>query len=101
MMSCRATRGTAHRVVTPNDDTETGPDRTIPGVHIRRPRVDYESHVVGLDRNEVGAILVAAGLSSVRDHAALMSLMALDGLCVAGMSAPTSRHWDSSVDIAP
>jgi hypothetical protein len=27
-----------------------------PAVHIRRPRVDYESHVVGLDRNEVGAL---------------------------------------------
>jgi integrase/recombinase XerD len=46
-----------------------------PGLHIHRPKVDYESHVVGLDRNEVGAILVAAGLSSARDHA-LVSLMA-------------------------
>jgi integrase len=50
-------------------------------VHIRRPRVDYESHVVGLDRNEVGALLVAAGLSSPRDHA-LVSLFALNGLRV-------------------
>src|SRR6185437_11872061 len=30
--------------------------------HVRRPRVDYESHATGLDRNELGAILVAAGL---------------------------------------
>jgi site-specific recombinase XerD len=52
-----------------------------PAVHIRRPRVDYESHVVGLDRNEVGALLVAAGLSSPRDHA-LVSLFALNGLRV-------------------
>ena len=61
---------------------EEGAIERSPGVHIRRPRVDYESHVVGLDRNEVGAILVAAGLSSARDHA-LVSLMALNGLRVA------------------
>ena len=33
-----------------------------PAVHVRRPRLDYESHAIGLDRNEVGALLVAAGL---------------------------------------
>jgi integrase/recombinase XerD len=33
-----------------------------PAVHVRRPRIDYESHAIGLDRNEVGALLVAAGL---------------------------------------
>jgi integrase/recombinase XerD len=27
-----------------------------PAVHVRRPRLDYESHAVGLDRNEVGAL---------------------------------------------
>ena len=32
-----------------------------PAVHVRRPRLDYESHAVGLDRNELGAFLVAAG----------------------------------------
>jgi hypothetical protein len=26
-----------------------------------RPRVDYESRAIGLDRNEIGALLVAAG----------------------------------------
>lgn len=52
-----------------------------PAVHVRRPRVDYESHAVGLDRNEVGALLVAAGLSNPRDHA-LISLLALNGLRV-------------------
>jgi site-specific recombinase XerD len=26
-----------------------------PAVHVRRPRIDYESHAIGLDRNEVGA----------------------------------------------
>jgi site-specific recombinase XerD len=52
-----------------------------PAVHVRRPRLDYESHATGLDRNEVGAILVAAGLAGARDHA-LISLLALNGLRV-------------------
>ena len=50
-----------------------------PAVHVRRPRLDYESHAVGLDRNELGAFLVAAGLASARDHA-LACLLALNGL---------------------
>ncbi len=50
-----------------------------PGAHVRRPRIDYESRAVGVDRNELGALLVAAGLSGARDHA-LMSLLALNGL---------------------
>jgi integrase len=45
------------------------------------PRLDYESHAVGLDRNEVGVLLVAAGLAGARDHA-LVSLLALNGLRV-------------------
>jgi integrase/recombinase XerD len=52
-----------------------------PAAHVRRPRLDYESHATGLDRNEVGALLVAAGLSNARDHA-LISLLALNGLRV-------------------
>jgi integrase len=48
---------------------------------VRRPRIDYESHATGLDRNEVGALLVAAGLASTRDHA-LISLLAINGLRV-------------------
>jgi hypothetical protein len=39
------------------------------------------SHVAHLDRNELGAILVTAGVSSARDHA-LVSLLALNGLRV-------------------
>jgi len=50
-------------------------------VHVRRPRLDYESNATGLDRNEVGAMLVAAGLAGARDHA-LISLLALNGLRV-------------------
>lgn len=52
-----------------------------PAVHVRRPRLDYESHAVGLDRNEVGALLVAAGLGAAAEHA-LISLLALNGLRV-------------------
>jgi integrase/recombinase XerD len=39
-----------------------------PAAHVRRPRVDYESHAVGLDRNELGALLVAAGLGPSAEH---------------------------------
>jgi len=52
-----------------------------PAVHVRRPRLDYESHAIGLDRNEVGALLVAAGLGAPAEHA-LISLLALNGLRV-------------------
>jgi len=52
-----------------------------PAVHVRRPRLDYESHATGLDRNEVGAMLVAAGLGSPQERA-LLSLLALNGLRV-------------------
>ena len=52
-----------------------------PAAHVRRPRLDYESHAVGLDRNELGALLVAAGLGSPAEHA-LISLLALNGLRV-------------------
>ena len=52
-----------------------------PAVHVRKPRLDYESNATGLDRNEVGAMLVAAGLAGARDHA-LISLLALNGLRV-------------------
>ncbi len=52
-----------------------------PAAHVRRPRLDYESHATGLDRNELGALLVAAGLGSPGEHA-LISLLALNGLRV-------------------
>jgi site-specific recombinase XerD len=60
---------------------EEGLIAVSPAVHVRRPRLDYESHGTGLDRNEVGAMLVAAGLAGARDHA-LISLLALNGLRV-------------------
>jgi len=40
-----------------------------PAVHVRRPRIDYESKAVGLDRNELGMFLVQAGLAGGRDQA--------------------------------
>jgi site-specific recombinase XerD len=52
-----------------------------PAAHVRRPRLDYESHATGLDRNELGALLVAAGLGTACEHA-LISLLALNGLRV-------------------
>ncbi|MGH9137137.1 MAG: tyrosine-type recombinase/integrase [Acidimicrobiales bacterium] len=71
-----------------------------PAAHVRRPRLDYESHATGLDRNEVGALLVAAGLASAREHA-LVSLLAINGLRVSERSAPTSKRSASSAGIAP
>jgi integrase/recombinase XerD len=52
-----------------------------PAAHVRRPRLDYESHATALDRNELGALLVAAGLGPPAEHA-LISLLALNGLRV-------------------
>ena len=40
-----------------------------PAAHVRRPRLDYESHATALDRNELGALLVAAGLGAPLEHA--------------------------------
>ena len=39
-----------------------------PAAHVRRPRLDYESHATALDRNELGAMLVAAGLGPPTEH---------------------------------
>jgi site-specific recombinase XerD len=52
-----------------------------PAVHVRRPRVDYEFHATALDRNELGALLVAAGLGPPLEHP-LISLLTLNGLRV-------------------
>ncbi|MGH3303226.1 MAG: tyrosine-type recombinase/integrase [Streptosporangiaceae bacterium] len=52
-----------------------------PAAHVRRPRLDYESHATGLDRNELGALLVAASLGPAAEHA-LISLLARNGLRV-------------------
>src|SRR6266516_2246279 len=52
-----------------------------PAAHVRRPRLDYQSRATGLDRDELGAMLAAAGLGTAAEHA-LISLLALNGLRV-------------------
>jgi site-specific recombinase XerD len=52
-----------------------------PAARVRRPRLHYESKAVGLDRNELGALLVSAGFAGPLEHA-LCSLLALNGLRV-------------------
>ena len=37
-----------------------------PAAHVRRPRVDYESHAVALDRNELGALLASVRRPGMR-----------------------------------
>ena len=59
--------------------------------HVRRPRLDYESHATALDRNELGALLVAAGLGPPAEHA-LISLLALNGLRVSEATGADSEH---------
>ncbi len=62
-----------------------------PAAHVRRPRVDYESHATALDRNELGAMLVAAGLGPPVEHA-LISLLALNGLRVSEATGADIEH---------
>ena len=62
-----------------------------PAAHVRRPRVDYESHAAALDRNELGALLVTAGLGPPTDHA-LISLLALNGLRVSEAASADIEH---------
>jgi site-specific recombinase XerD len=62
-----------------------------PASHVRRPRLDYESHATALDRNELGALLVAAGLGPPVEHA-LISLLALNGLRVSEATWADIEH---------
>jgi len=62
-----------------------------PAAHVRRPRLDYESHAVALDRNQLGAMLVAAGLGPPVEHA-LISLLALNGLRVSEATGANVEH---------
>jgi integrase/recombinase XerD len=62
-----------------------------PAAHVRRPRLDYESHATALDRNELGAILVAAGLGPPAEHA-VISLLALNGLRVSEATGADIEH---------
>ena len=62
-----------------------------PAAHIRRPRLDYESHATALDRNELGALPGAAGLGPPGEHA-LISLLALNGLRVSEATGADIEH---------
>jgi integrase/recombinase XerD len=62
-----------------------------PAAHVRRPRLDYESHATALDRNELGAILVAAGLGPPAEHA-LISLLAARPQRAAGVGGDRRGH---------
>ena len=62
-----------------------------PAAHVRRPRLDYESHATALDRNALGALLVAAGLGPPAEHA-LISLLALNGLRVSEATGADIEH---------
>jgi integrase/recombinase XerD len=62
-----------------------------PAAHVRRPRLDYESLATALDRNELGALLVAAGLGPPAEHA-LISLLALNGLRVSEATGADIEH---------
>jgi integrase/recombinase XerD len=62
-----------------------------PAAHVRRPRLDYESHATALDRNELGALLVAAGLGPPTEHA-LISVLALNGLRVSEATGADIEH---------
>jgi integrase/recombinase XerD len=67
---------------------------------VRRPRLDYESHAIGLDRNEVGSLLVAAGLGAPNEHA-LISLLAINGLRISEALGADMASSDSSVATEP
>ena len=56
-----------------------------------RPRVDHESHAAALDRNELGALLVAAGLRPPPGHA-LISLRSSAGLRVSEATGADIEH---------
>ena len=64
-----------------------------PAANVRRPKVDGESRTLGLDRNELGTVLVQAGLGSPRDHA-LISRLALNGLRVGEALGPDIEKLD-------
>jgi len=62
-----------------------------PAAHVRRPRLGYESHAIALDRNELGGLLVAAGLGTPPEHA-LISLLALNELRVSEATGADIEH---------
>jgi integrase/recombinase XerD len=89
-------RATVTRRLMPSPGSTSTPSRksssnTPRAAHVRRPRLDYESHAVALDRNQLGAMLVAAGLGTPGEHA-LISLLALNGLRVSEATGADIEH---------
>jgi hypothetical protein len=71
-----------------------------PAAHVRRPRLDDESHVTGLDRNELGALLMVAGLGPPADTRSSRCWPSTG--CVSPKPpAPTSKPSASSAATAP
>jgi integrase/recombinase XerD len=62
-----------------------------PAEHVRRPKLDYESTTLGLDRMELGAFLAQAAASTPTDHA-LACLLGLLGLRVSEACAVDVDH---------
>ena len=50
-----------------------------PALNVRRPKVDHESRTLGFNRNELGALLVQAGLGTPHENTS-MTLLAMNGL---------------------
>lgn len=71
-----------------------------PAAHVRRPWLDHESYATELDRDELGALLVAADLGPPAEHA-LISLLALNGLRVSEANGADIEELASSAVIAP
>ena len=74
-----------------------------PAANVRRPKVDVESRTLGLDRNELGGLLVQAGLGSARDHA-LISLLALNVLRISealGADIESMGGWTATLPTGP
>ena len=53
-----------------------------------------------MDRNGLGAVLVQAGLGSPRDHV-LISLLAVNGLCISEALGTDIETWTSTAATAP
>lgn len=64
-----------------------------PAQHVRRPKRNHDSQTLGLDRNELGAFLVQAGLAGGRDHA-LACLLALNGLRISEALGADIEHLE-------
>ncbi|HEV3382835.1 MAG TPA: hypothetical protein VG142_17870 [Trebonia sp.] len=62
-----------------------------PTAHVRRPRLDYESQATALERNELGAVLLAGGLGPPAEQAPI-SLLALNGLRVSEATGADIEH---------